>query len=44
MEIDLIIEQLQSIKVKYPNLTNEEILKILELSKLEEMKMGLYRK
>jgi len=44
MDFELIITQLQKIKAAHPNLSNMEILKILEIAKLEEIKMGLYRK
>lgn len=41
MEIDIVVDELQKIKVLYPNLSNEEILKILEIKTLMEIRGGV---
>ena len=37
MEIQTIVQKLQNIKTDYPNLTNEEILKLMELHLLQNI-------
>ena len=38
MRVKMIVESLQAIKAEFPNLTNEEVLKILEIKTLMEIK------
>jgi len=38
MEVKELVEQLLKIKTAYPNLTNDEVLKLLELKTLIEIK------
>lgn len=41
MKVEAVIKELQAIKQKYPSLTNEEILKVLEIKFLGEIKTKL---
>ena len=43
MEVNAVIKALQEIRVEYPNLTNDEVLKIMELKILMELKSVLSR-
>lgn len=36
MNVDNIVKELQEIRVKYPSLTNDEILKLLELAYMKD--------
>ena len=41
---DIIISQLQAIRADHSGLSNDEILKILQIMKLEDIKLALNRK